>query len=626
MNLQQVAMTSFVLLQARWSVENSRQLIEQLQPSHVIVQCPTPQAEYYLFSAQEVLVLFARSSNSSFVLEALHLEEHNATPGVEGDTDAEQVPDQCIVLEDGRLVGFFDVTVPPQWIISSRSEGEHLPSGESSLALRSVVAEFPKQVQVQTAFSLLVSLSASPMPETGPALPLALPLGTSVDIVVQPRRGFVLEGIGEGRLVISSEEEILPLQFKLRGVAVGIGQLRVLAFNRGQPLGALTLHVAVLDASRNTSAQPLSQEQPLEPVRIYQPDLSLLILEHRDAGQPAFTFRLTAQDPALSLNLKPFGPIRLRVDALQYFREFFKDIETLPLKSSKDKTIAEQRLAAKGAALFIDLLPADLQLLLWSLQSRIQSVQVQSEEPWIPWELCKLCGQEDGRVVEGPFLCEGFALTRWLPGIALKPALKLENLALVVPVNSGLAFAGDERDYVLSLANTKRLVTRIPATFLAVRKALASGIYDGWHFSGHGGFRESDPNRSAIYLEDQETLTPEDLCGSVSNLGRAKPVVFFNACQIGRSAMSLTDIGGWARQFLRAGAGAFIGAYWSIYDQPAYDFAQNLYSRLLNGIPIGRAVQEARTSIKPAGDSTWLAYTVFADPLARVQEGTSSPE
>ncbi len=76
-------------------------------------------------------------------------------------------------------------------------------------------------------------------------------------------------------------------------------------------------------------------------------------------------------------------------------------------------------------------------------------------------------------------------------------------------------------------------------------------------------------NRSAISLENQETLTSEDLSGRVNNLGRAKPVVFFNACQIGRSAMSLTDIGGWARQFLHAGAGAFIGAYWSIYDQPA---------------------------------------------------------
>jgi hypothetical protein len=110
-------------------------------------------------------------------------------------------------------------------------------------------------------------------------------------------------------------------------------------------------------------------------------------------------------------------------------------------------------LAAKGTSLFTSLLLADLQLLLWSLRSRIQSVQVQSGEPWIPWELRKLCGQENGRVVEGPFLCEGYALTRWLPGVALKPRLKLTNLAVVFPTDSGLAFAASERDYLLSLAN-----------------------------------------------------------------------------------------------------------------------------------------------------------------------------
>src|SRR5262249_62039987 len=130
---------------------------------------------------------------------------------------------------------------------------------------------------------------------------------------------------------------------------------------------------------------------------------------------------------------------------------------------------------------------------------------------------------------------------------------------------------------------------RAPATFLDVRRELASGQYDGWHFSGHGGFRAPDPNRSAMYLEHQQTLTPEEICGEVSNLGGAQPLVFLNACQIGRSAMSLTDIGGWASQFVRAGAGAFVGAYWSIYDKPAYDFAQAFYDLLLAGIPIRRA-------------------------------------
>ena len=70
---------------------------------------------------------------------------------------------------------------------------------------------------------------------------------------------------------------------------------------------------------------------------------------------------------------------------------------------------------------------------------------------------------------------------------------------------------------------------------------------------------------------------------------------------------------------LRCGAGAFIGAYWSIYDQPAVEFAKAFYSRLLAGTPIGLAAKEARLAIKPLGDPTWLAYTVWASPAATVE-------
>src|SRR4051794_27316913 len=83
----------------------------------------------------------------------------------------------------------------------------------------------------------------------------------------------------------------------------------------------------------------------------------------------------------------------------------------------------------------------------------------------------------------------------------------------------------------------------------------------------------------------------------VRNLGLASPLVFLNACQTGHGGMSLTDIGGWAREFLKAGAGAFIGTYWSVFDQPACDFAQALYARLLAGEAIGKAVQNARAAI-----------------------------
>jgi hypothetical protein len=632
MYLHQITMDTFVLLQATWPAGKAHQLVQRLEPTHVIVQRPDSADEYYLFTRRAALALLGRAGDETSVQDAFNLYRSPVTPTLDAYADAGAAPDRCVVVEEGRIIGFFDVDVPPeQWsrkrggpVVTDKSlfkpgVGSAYEQVESYLehaepVPHSLVTDFPEQVPLNQTVSLLVSLAAEP--GTRPSFPIALPTGATVDVVVQPQHGFVLEGSGEGSLVTSGETETLPLQFKLQATELGPGKIRVLAFHQGQPLGTMTLAPTVVPDTQATDRQRSTHGQRLASLSVRQPDLSLLILEHESGGKPAFTFRLTALDPDLGLNLKPFGPVQLRLDPLAYFQDFFKDIEDLPLRTSRDRMVAERRLAVKGAGLFTDLIPEDLQVLLWSLRERIQTVQVQSEEPWIPWELCKLQGKEDDQVVEGPFLCEAFAMTRWLPGIARIPTLRLSKMALVMPRDSELPFAPDERDYVLSLANGGRQVERITAGYLEVMEALAAGAYDAWHFTGHGGFRAPDPNRSAMVLENQEELTPQDMNGKVQNLGQAQPLVFLNACQIGRSAMSLTDIGGWAAQFLHAGAAAFIGAYWSVFDLPAYAFAQAVYDHLLAGAPIGKAVREARGAIKLSGDPTWLAYTVFADPLA----------
>jgi CHAT domain len=486
----------------------------------------------------------------------------------------------------------------------------------------SLVAEVPEKVQLQKQFSLLVFLSSLPIPQSKDSFFVPLPAGSVVDIVLRPDRGIIIEeGHGEGTLVVSREDETPPLQFKLRGVSLGLGQIRIDAFFKGQPLGKLKLRVVIQEEP--THAQPFaSYEQFLEPVRLQYPDLSLLIEEH-SGSKTTFTFKLTASDPAIELYLKQFGPTHLEVDPQRYFQDFFRDIEILSPTSSSKQMMAT-RLATKGMSLFEALLPVDLQEVLWSLRDRIRSVQVQSEEPWIPWELCKLCGKENGHTIEGPFLCEAFAITRWVPGISIKPRLSLNNIALVAPMDSGLVHVVKEREYLLSLRDRKRNVHVIPANFLDLYEAFAAGKYDGWHFSGHGRFSVVNSDRSVMYLENDEALTPENLQGIAKNLGIPKPLVFLNACQIGRTSMSLTGIGGWASQFLKVGAGAFIGAYWSIDDASASAFAQAFYRRLLGEIPIGEAARQARSEIRSNGDSTWLAYTIFADPLAILQKEPSS--
>jgi CHAT domain/Ternary complex associated domain 7 len=614
MEWQKLAMQDFVLLEADWPVPKCLDLLNALGPSHVVVHRRDNDGGeyYYLFIAQHVLArLEGHALPDVTALAALDLHESGSVAPRDSASPVELWTQRCVIVREGTVVGYFDAAAL-QAPDTRRRGGEPTPAPEA--VDRSLRAEFPETVPLNETTSLVVYLTAAIAGPGGLAVRAAV--GTQVDILVQARRGFAIDGRAEGTLLMTDEPESLPVQFKLRATEVGPGQIRVLAFQNGIALGALTLTPTVTPA---VPGQRVIAWEAMAPVSVRLPDLSLLIEETRVNGSRGFTLRITAVDASLNLNFRKFGPIAFQTDPGPYFEALYKDIEGYPMQTETQKVIAVRQLAAKGTSLFEMLVPAEARKKLWELRDRITSVLVQSEEPWIPWELCKLSGEENGAIVEGPFLCEAFAITRWLLGTGLKPALTLKNLAVVVPSDSGLPYAPQERDYLLSLAGNDRQVTRVNARFLDVVTALTSGKYDAWHFSGHGVYRDPDPNRSKMFLESGETFTPTNIAGVVRNLGKARPVVFLNACQIGRSGESLTGLGGWARQFVEAGAGAFIGAYWSVYDYSAYSFAKELYQRLLARVPIGKAALEARLAVKRHDDPTWLAYTVFADPFATLK-------
>src|SRR6185436_10409144 len=191
---------------------------------------------------------------------------------------------------------------------------------------------------------------------------------------------------------------------------------------------------------------------------------------------------------------------------------------------------------------------------------------------------------------------------RWFPGLPRRMRLSLSNLALIAPDDSGLPAVAAERRYFETLAGEGVAVSFVPATVVEVYKALASGTYDGIHFSGHGAFRNPNPDRSVIELQAGEQLSPEAISGRVRNLEKGRPLVFLNACQVGRGGLGLVDVGGWSKRFVGAGAAAFVGAYWSIFDQPASEFAQVLYDELRRGCTLGAAALAARKAIRAPGD------------------------
>jgi formylglycine-generating enzyme required for sulfatase activity len=347
------------------------------------------------------------------------------------------------------------------------------------------------------------------------------------------------------------------------------------------------------------------------------PDLELLVEEQPGSDGRGFDLRLKARDPELDLNYRPVGSIRLRAEPGEFFRRQIAEIWRGRPRTAEEWASLADLLKIKGAFFSDTILPSELKRRLSDLRGKARSLLIQSDDPWIPWEMLCLPENPGCDDADGPFLCEAFAMTRWLRTIRLTLFLPLRRMAVVVPRNSGLSHAEGEYEDLLSLSEGEtRRVERIPAKLSILQQEFCLGKHDGWHFTGHGIHRESAPDLSAIWLEGGDELTPVHLSGGAKKMGAQRPLVFLNACSTGKSGMSLTEVGGWAPHFLRAGAGACIGTLWPIDDGPARTFARIFYSSFIAGATISESVLTARQAVRSEDNPTWLAYTVFAHPLA----------
>jgi hypothetical protein len=85
-------------------------------------------------------------------------------------------------------------------------------------------------------------------------------------------------------------------------------------------------------------------------------------------------------------------------------------------------------------------------------------------------------------------------------------------------------------------------------------------------------------------------------------------------------------IGGWADRLVSRGAGLFLAPLWLVSDDRAYEFCKTFYGALASGLPVGRAVLEARRKARKEGDPSHLAYSVYAHPNARFVFGDARRE
>jgi CHAT domain-containing protein len=159
----------------------------------------------------------------------------------------------------------------------------------------------------------------------------------------------------------------------------------------------------------------------------------------------------------------------------------------------------------------------------------------------------------------------------------------------------------------------------------AVLDLLERGQAQAVHFACHGTMTISDPDASALIMEDTpNNLTPplvarQEVC---DGLGSQHPLVFLNACEAAGTAASLSLVAGFPAAFLYAGAAALVSPLWAINDDCAHRIAEDFYKDVFtvaDGKTLGATLRDLRARWEEERRLTFLAYVLYGDPLAKVE-------
>ncbi len=446
---------------------------------------------------------------------------------------------------------------------------------------------------------------------------------------------FEFLGSHEQEIPIQVDLDSLPIVFDLRPQQICHTFITFDFFQNGNPVGTASIPVEI--TANEVSITNEQQQGPLlrSMSNVDPPDFILYITYERFLTSPTLFFELR---PVGGVGQK-FRPIPLQSTPEEYAEQIYRRLKYLTTHTDPtvhtilgkvrelDPQDAEDRLKEEGQNLWRYLIPPELQAryAMEREQWRNKSLLIVSDEPHIPWELLWPSGKWSD---EGP-LCLQMRISRWLrrepqgnANSEPEPSLHMGELAVVVPPDSGLSAARSEQMFLRNLIKRHHLLDASPAepSRAAVKKLLQEGRYTWLHVAAHGNFYSADPGgESAIWLLDKVPLTSNAIVGEIENhIREHRPAFVFNACEVGRQGWAITGLDGWADRLIGAGAGLFLAPLWIVNDGAAFKFSKAVYQLLFEGETVAEAVRQGRISARREGDPSWLAYSLYAHPNARV--------
>ncbi|MEU0689274.1 CHAT domain-containing protein [Streptomyces uncialis] len=497
-------------------------------------------------------------------------------------------------------------SVRPHPDTTGRPDRDTPPPPDPRRMVVELVEQAPPGTEVPLQVQIVQDRSADARAEPGIALrAFAVPVDGARLLITVHAPGLIALGDLQQEVTVRPGTDSDVLTFGLRTAAEGLRAVTVRAFHAGTFLGELRVLLSVRQGTPARSGPP--RVAPLASVAFDPGEVTLQVLRGEDG---AYSFQLISETCYAPESFRLLGG-----DPRWIADRVYRELRQAAAESGpgSDGVAGARRLRNLGVEMWASAVPEPVRRQFWAEADRISSVTVLGAHDLVPWELLyPLDGDCEG---------EGF-LSEWLPvirrtfGQQRVRELELSRTAFVVPPGSPEGAAEE----IASL----RGLFGAGVTDLGVftERSAVSGLVEGGfggllHFACHNSFGDEG---SRVAMADGP-FDPIDLAYATHSrsLRDSRPLVFFNACrsagEIGWYAASL----GWGTQFLRSGAGAFVGTLWPVRSDAARDFARAFYTELLTrDRTLGQASLHARRAVRRGdGDPTGLAYAVYGSPAAR---------
>ncbi len=248
-------------------------------------------------------------------------------------------------------------------------------------------------------------------------------------------------------------------------------------------------------------------------------------------------------------------------------------------------------------------------------------IQFITDDPHIPWELMAPVD-----VPGAELLCMEHPVARWLLDYQTSMTARLTHADQLITIAPDYQFHPHLAPLPQAQEESRQLSKRFRAVRVAGRRQPVMNLLGGGyaptvglvHFAGHGKYSpNNEVSPSCVYLEDGELRTLE-VRNSMVMLGqKSRPLVIFNACEVGTATEMLGGIGGWAETFVSESFAGFIAPLWPVQDAHARNAVEQLVSDLReNHLSVGEALRRLRQS-EAKTSPTYLSYVYVGDVMAR---------